>query len=163
MLVMHSTGSSGQRAIVCPIQCTGPHYKYCVILLSPWLWNHFLHPYNMDNGSEQLIVIELELNEILRTRYLASYTIYHEPGINIGCRCDLNVIRWGNRLKATMDLRKWSKSSQWLSLVQTFSSGTKHKEVRASRGLTSWRPNTHFLGEETEDGAEPWHALGQCR
>lgn len=56
--------------------------KYCVVLLSPWLWNHFLHPYNVNNNSEQLVGIELELNEILRTRYLASCMVYHKPGIN---------------------------------------------------------------------------------
>lgn len=59
-----------------------PIIKYCVILLSPWLWNLFPYPYNMNNGSEQLVGIELELNEILKTRYLASYMVYREPGIN---------------------------------------------------------------------------------
>lgn len=67
---------------MCAQYSVPPIIKYCVIWLSPWLWNHFLHPYNMNSGSEKLVGIELELNEILRTRYLAACMVYHEPGIN---------------------------------------------------------------------------------
>lgn len=132
--------------------------KYCVVLLSPWLWNHFLHPYNVNNNSEQLVGIELELNEILRTRYLASCMVYHKPGINrswVWLEC--HWMRW--YAKDHHGPEKWSKSSWWLSLVHQHSPLAQRS--KASRGLMGWRPNTHFIGKETEDGAEPCPALGQ--